>query len=659
METAYKFYRFPAAFLAAGWPFIVHAARVSTHLDQYPWYPDVTETVDFFLVYKSRALCIISLIMLFLLIVRIISALKTATENGGYAGFGWKEDLEKRREDRRVKWIAFVTFAIFIAGVLLSSLRSSFIHTVWSGMTEQYEGLPVILSYLIIFIFCVTSFRKKEDFVFLRRAILIGTALQCLIGIGQMLGYDVFSSDIGLQLIGAGMNGRTKTEFIFAKEAGERVYMCFYHPNYAAVYLMLMLPVCLYSLKACIPSTGGDCCEGTGEKHSIVKGACNGLLLISMILCLAGTGSKTAAGVLIICAAAAIMKSILRQVCKKGRHNGNHSELSANRSFIGTAVRVFAAVLVFAGIMLLIWNLTKNSGWNPASRIMGEKTHKNLLDVKPEADGVHVNWKGNKFLLAMQQEDGKAWFSVVDEHGYALPLDYESAAYRYTIKDPECAGLSFDAWTDRGALCITMYQQVLHGENAEEIPWYFRLEKEQKTWQYITLYQKPDTPVNAPHTATFGFDNGLSGRIYIWSRTVPLLKERILLGSGADSFALSFPQNDYAARANVGLDLLMPVISRAHSLYLQCAVQFGVFPTICLSAVLLTLIFGRSNSTTNRCRERDENRILAGMNHSFRISLLLWLLMGITNDSVIVVTPFVCMIAGLVASLQQQTISDF
>ena len=590
--------------------------------------------------------------MLLLLIVRMISALKTASENDGHARFGWQGSSEKRRENRQIRRIALGTIAIFIAGVLLSSLRSSFIHTVWSGMTEQYEGLPVILSYLIIFTFCVTNFRKKEDFVFLRRAILIGVALQCLIGIGQMCGYDIFNSNIGLRLIGAGINGSTKTEFIFAKEAGGKVYMCFYHPNYAAVYLMIMLPVCLYSLKACIPSLWGGSCERIGEKHSIVKGACTGLLLISMVLCLAGTGSKTAAGVLMICAAYAFLRGILRQVCKKGRHSDNHSDRSANGSFIESVIRIFAAVLVLAGIMLLIWNLTKNSGWNLASRIMGEKTQKNLLDVKPEADGVHINWKGDKYLLAMQQEDGKAWFSVVDEHGYALPLDYESAAYRYTIKDPECAGLSFDAWTDRGALCITMYQQVLHGENAEEIPWYFRLEKEQKTWQYITLYQKPDTPVNAPHTATFGFDNGLSGRVYIWSRTVPLLKERILLGSGADSFALSFPQNDYVARANVGLDLLMPVISRAHSLYLQCAVQFGVIPSVCLFAFILLLIITRRHHTVDTRQTSGADRCLEEISNSFRSSVLLWLLMGITNDSVIVITPFVCMIAGLTASLK-------
>ena len=640
MKIVYKLYRVPAAFLAAGWPFIVHAAKVPTHLDHYPWYPNVAETVDFFLVHKSRALCIVSLVMFLLLAVNIIYMAQDASVRRLFPEFGKKGKIK----------VVYAGVGIFIIGAVVSSLRSPFPGAVWHGMVEQYENLPVVVSYFIIFLFTAVCFRTKEDCDFVRRAMLAGTAAQCLVGISQLCGYDFFST-IARQLIGAGTSDSVMTEFVFAKDAGDRVYMCFYHPNYAAVYLMVMLPICLYSLKACISSLSGGRSEKSGKQYLWV--ACYAVLLAAMILCLAGTGSKTSIIVIIICAVAAVVSLFFRQIYR--RSNRHKDPAGGDGRRIGIMASV--VVLILTGSIMFTWNLWKESGRNPVLQILGEKTQQNLLNVSPEAEGVSVDWKGQKLLLTMQKEGNQAWFSVLDEGGNAMPLDYEEDTQRFIIRNPMYSGLSFDAWTDHGTLCITMYQQVLHGESREEIPWYFRLQKEQGEWQYVNLYQKPDKPVNAEHTATFGFDNGLSGRVYIWSRTVPLMKDRILLGSGADSFALSFPQNDYAARANVGLDLLMPVISRAHSLYLQCAVQFGLIPSVCLFAALLALIFGKSRHTTKPFREQDDNRYLAEMNNFFKISMLLWLLMGITNDSVIVVTPFVCLIAGLVASMELQTIS--
>jgi hypothetical protein len=36
----------------------------------------------------------------------------------------------------------------------------------------------------------------------------------------------------------------------------------------------------------------------------------------------------------------------------------------------------------------------------------------------------------------------------------------------------------------------------------------------------------------------------------MWSRTFPLLKNRIIYGSGADTFAIYFPQNDPIGKIN-------------------------------------------------------------------------------------------------------------
>ncbi len=42
------------------------------------------------------------------------------------------------------------------------------------------------------------------------------------------------------------------------------------------------------------------------------------------------------------------------------------------------------------------------------------------------------------------------------------------------------------------------------------------------------------------------------GRGYIWGKTIPLLKHYAILGSGADTFVIAFPNYDYVSMFNGG-----------------------------------------------------------------------------------------------------------
>lgn len=52
-----------------------------------------------------------------------------------------------------------------------------------------------------------------------------------------------------------------------------------------------------------------------------------------------------------------------------------------------------------------------------------------------------------------------------------------------------------------------------------------------------------------------GHERSLSGRGYIWGRTIPLLKKFLLWGSGPDTFTVKFPQTDYVMKVNTGLNM--------------------------------------------------------------------------------------------------------
>lgn len=244
-------------------------------------------------------------------------------------------------------------------------------------------------------------------------------------------------------------------------------------------------------------------------------------------------------------------------------------------------------------------------------------------------------------------EEGKTYFSVRSGEGDYLPLDYDSQTERFSLTGGKNSELAFEGYTQDGAYWIVMYQG--------EIPWYFTKYPEDASWSYINLYQKSDVPVNAPYVFGEGYENALSGRMYLWSRSIPLLKNYILLGSGPDTFPFIFPQNDYVARANIGLDMLMPVISKAHSFYLQTALQTGIL-SLGLLLIFFARFFRQGWKALKRGERKTKSREREGRESERKTRMALWalmvsaagfLLMGITNDSVVVVSPLFWALLGM------------
>ena len=594
----------PAGFLLIAWPLFVRRLTVRTYLEQYPWFPDLQTTADYFLVVRGRALLILAGMMLLFLIAGLF--LKK-----------WTPGELFTKEGAPV----MIGFGVFMAGILVSGLCSRYPQTVLSGMSEQYESLPVLMAYAVIFIYTAAVSKGEREKEVLIRCLMTGAALQVIIGLLQLSGHDFWSSAVGRTLIGESGKALEQTEYIFSGSSGNSVYMSFYHPNYAAVYIMVLLPVCTGKLAAAArritgKNTGTADVPRTQETVTEAEKAAEdisllfySLLLPGLLICLWGTGSKTA--MLVLCFSAVLFVIWF---------------LAARMKKWIPAIALTALMIILActGAVLLRGRMS-----GLLRRFLGEQTVSAMQEIIPGEDGIRVVWKGTPVLLSMDREGEGIVFSISGEDGRPLPLKYDGTDQRYFLPDQNFEGLSFDAFTDNGAWWIIMYQG--------EVPWYFVKDKDAVSWQYITLYRKPDIIANAPHMPTFGYDNALSGRLYIWSRTVPLLKDRILIGSGADTFALMFPQNDYIARANIGLEMLMPVISRAHSLYLQTALQTGIIPAFGLFAGVFAILSGFG-------RRRKQHPLLET---AVRWSIVLWLLMGITNDSVIPVTPIVCMLLGL------------
>lgn len=82
------------------------------------------------------------------------------------------------------------------------------------------------------------------------------------------------------------------------------------------------------------------------------------------------------------------------------------------------------------------------------------------------------------------------------------------------------------------------------------------------------------------------FDSIITGRGYIWRKSLPILKNTFVLGHGAGTFAFYFKQFDYVGLLNSQgeVDLL---VDRPHSWYMQMAANQGV---LCMAAVVVFIV---------------------------------------------------------------------
>lgn len=595
-------YEAPAAFLAAAWPCMTHAVKMPTRMEIYPWYPDVPEAYDFFMLIRSRLLVICAAAMACLLLLRFLVYGSRGTGNGDCRGTVLNTGGEKRQGCHIVLLCGVF---IYLLLSLISSLTGINADMALRGQIESGETWYAVASCFVIITYTAV-FSKTGDLRHAGTYILAGAFLQCVIGSTQLLGADFWSSSFGRWLL-LGGSADARGLLFMSEETGRRqVYMTFYHSNYAAVYILLTLPVCVHVFLTAK--------TGIGKIFS-------GITVLFLVINLAGTGSMTA---LVIGGAAAAVFLVYEA--------GRWYERKTGRR--GWRRIVVPGCLLIGILFLLI---------SQKLLFSGKQTYM-LRDVRTDTDGVHILYgtESREYILSASRTDDGLFFVIQDsKDGSVLTLrtaekeEWMQSDTWLETADHSLEGLFF--WVaGNDELCRIIMRQG-------DVNWVFEKYAGDGTYHYINIFGKEDVPVKAPSAFGEGYESALSERIYIWSRTVPLLRKHLLLGCGMENFVFEFPHNDYVMRAN--LQQLRPgaaaqITTRPHSMYLQIMMQSGIAAFLFLTASGIALLI----LCVRACMKGSKHigYLLA--------SAVLFLLMGTMNDSVVVVTPVFAVILGMLVS---------
>jgi O-antigen ligase len=128
-----------------------------------------------------------------------------------------------------------------------------------------------------------------------------------------------------------------------------------------------------------------------------------------------------------------------------------------------------------------------------------------------------------------------------------------------------------------------------------------------------------------------------SNRIYIWSNSIPLLKEYFWLGSGPDTFIYVFPNDTDEGKEIFGDQK----VDKAHNEYLQIAVTLGI-PALLTYLLLLLAVLRKGFKAVRVVHEKDKILI-----YGLISAIIGYLIQAFFNISVVQVAPLFWSILGI------------
>ncbi|MGB6127200.1 MAG: O-antigen ligase family protein [Psychrilyobacter sp.] len=479
---------------------------------------------------------------------------------------------------------------LIFMGILanLSTVFSPFTSIVLKGVGDRYEGIFVWLSYLIITFLTINLARTKKNIKILLGAAFVGVIIILIIGSFQFVGLDLFKSNFGRYLIlPKDLWGIADTlNFKFDKYI---IYSTYFNPNYGGSLMVMFLffaAMIFFSVK--------------GKLYNVLA------FLFYILIYINWLGCRSRAGFL---AGQFTLLFFIFFYRKKIKEKSKKIMLLIITSLIiGVIMNEFSENSL--GKKLYDAELSK---YNP----MREMVLKSPNDLMITTD---------KAVLNIILKEKKLIFK--DEVGELLPFEFIDNKYKFNDnryekfaiekKEVDYYNVIYDKFT---------YPLILRNNGFKTIGFQGRLSDiymaDRVRWMD-------------------GYETKGSSRVYIWSRTIPKLKQTGFLGGGPDTYSLIFPQEDnFGKRIAFGNPSM--IVDKPHNLYLQILINMGYLFFIGFVVFIGSYLI----QSIKIYRNREFNSFYEVVGLATALSISGYLAAGMFNDSAVSVAPYFWFFMGL------------
>lgn len=510
----------------------------------------------------------------------------------------------------------YIPMGVYVLFVILSSALSEYKTVALWGYRERFEGVFVLISYMVVMFLAANVIREEKSIKILFACLLASAFIISLLGTLQLLGLDYFKSKFIQSLI-VPLSLKAKKANFSSNFPPKTVFATLYNPNYVGSYMAIIIPVLVVFL-ARIQTFAA------AAKKNICR------LVLAVILCLAAAGAvgcESSAGLVGIAFSVIIILIMFRR------------SLLQHKKIIIAALVILCGGLAafnFAGHGIVVNKIKQaavsfvNGNTGSESRKALDKALQGLEDVSLSSERAKIVTEKGTLQITLKESK----LVLTDENNKSLDYSYKDD--KVDLTDARFNSFDIDVEADKGFFGVNYNSQRL-------IDIYLT-----KNGLYSTsnrwLLTRDDKNVEA-----FGF-KGLeamgTNRGYIWSRTIPLLKNTVLAGFGPDNFPMHFPQYDYLNKLRF-YETGGIYVDKPHNMYLQIAVNTGI---ISLLAVLAIFIMYFVSSIRLYIKEKFESFLpVAGL--ACFAAFCGYAVTGFFNDSVVSVAPVFWTLLGLGISI--------
>ncbi len=499
------------------------------------------------------------------------------------------------RQSRKHSLGRFLPLFVYLFFVLLSTICSKNISYSIFGAMDAKEPAAVLLGYAVTALYACLVIESAEDMKQLITAAVAGSLCMAALGVLQAAGKDPLLLE-GIQRLFAG------NEFIdtygtlqLAFPVG-MAYGTLFNPNYAGTYVAMYAPLLLF----------GVVIYDSMWKKAVCAGTVLGLLVLLF-------ASQSRTGLIAVLAVAVVLVLFL------------------GRSFLKRWYIILPGLVLVLAAFFLVDARRDFLLVNRLKEIFSIEASKDpVKGIDTTGNGVRVLYKDTEFTV-MMPVSGNDFAYVALEGDQQIEIFYnEDRTYGYFTLSTG----------DMIAVQTAMYENsYAFGLEVNERNFYFTNQLVKGDYKYINEIGRLDE-CTIPDNVFPGYEAAASGRGYVWGRTIPLLSDHFLVGSGPDTFAVEFPQNDYVGRYQS--DFVNIIFTRPHNFYLQMGIQTGVVSLVAF-LVFYGMYFWESCKTYFLCKYKT---IEEQMGFALFLCTVGFMAAGLANDSLIVVTPVFYLLLG-------------
>ena len=529
------------------------------------------------------------------------------------------------------KKIKFTKAYYFMGGyailVILSTIFSKYPQIALNGFVERKEGMWIILCYLLLMFATINLVETEKQIKAIIYTLGISGAVISVISIFQYYGMDIFSTAFAKDvMISKDIQAQIKE---FKINFGYKYsYGVFYNPNYLGGYISFYAPLML--------------------SFAIISKDIRERAIFSIFFALsifALFGSKSEAGVLGTLGAIGVLLLVFAaRYTIKDKPKEEHKKLLLTRFVpILLALIILPAALSYLPmnenpltnirtqvVALLKPSELKGKDYKEIGPINDIKQNgKNIIEVVVNKQSTFIEIKNETELHILGNNKEVLWEKNLSEIEYntIIKIDNQKSYDLYLnvnkTNEENVFVIKYNMSTYNTVITfLTENKNLIIVDN-----------------HYKAIDIKKDYQV-ADYIGFEGRGSLGSNRGYLWSRSLPIVFDNLLVGTGQDTFVTEFPQHDIFARQveTKGWEA-ETLVDKPHNIFLQIGIHSGLLSLFIILIGLLILIIKSVKSVI-----LSEKLLLYNI---MPFSVLGFLLSSIFNDSILAITPIIYVVLGI------------